>query len=114
MNPQLTAAYSGISQQWANELIKERMPDVAMQVIDTALVYDENNRELLYTKGLAYESMKQYDKAREYQQRYYAISTNPSTIVTTVCDEIPLTTFCVFEVFKSPIFNNPFFPNNPW
>lgn len=71
MNPQLTAAYSGISQQWADELIKERMPDVAMQVIDTALVYDENNRELLYTKGLAYESMKQYDKAREYQQRYY-------------------------------------------
>ena len=74
INPQLTAAYSGISQEWAGKLLKNRMPDIAMQVIDTALVYDPRNRELLYTKGLAYESLKQYDKAFEYQQRYY----NPS------------------------------------
>ncbi|MGX8690008.1 MAG: hypothetical protein ACSW76_05110 [Bacteroidaceae bacterium] len=71
MNNQLAAAYSGISQQWAMELMKERMPDIAMQIVDSALVHDENNRELLYTKGLAYESLKQYDKACEYQQRYY-------------------------------------------
>jgi len=73
-NPQLAAAYSGISQEWATELIKDRMPDVALEVLDTALVYEPDNRELLYTKGLAYESIKDYSKAREFQQRNY----NPS------------------------------------
>lgn len=71
VNPQLTAAFSGVSQEWASELLANHMPDIAMEVIDSALVYDANNRELLYTKGLAYEALKQYAKAYEYQYRYY-------------------------------------------
>lgn len=71
INPQLVAAHSGISQEWAAELLKQHLPEVAMQVIDTALVYDPDNQELLYCKGLAYESLKEYSNAFEYQHRYY-------------------------------------------
>ena len=70
-NPQLTAAYSGVSQEWATHLMENKMPDIAMQVIDSALIYDSNNRELLYTKGQIYESLKMYEKAYKYQMRYY-------------------------------------------
>ena len=71
LSSQLRVAYSGVSQEWALELVKNRMPDIAMAVLDTALVYDPNNRETLYTKGLVYEALKDYAKAYEYQIRYY-------------------------------------------
>ena len=67
----LDAAFSGISAEWAQQLIKDRMPDIALGVIDSALVHDAKNRELLYLKGLAYEQLKVYDKAYEYQRNYY-------------------------------------------
>lgn len=73
-NPQLKAAYSGIAAEWAGQLIKKRMPDIAVEVVDSALTYDSENKELLYVKGLAYEQLKQYDKAYDLQRRYY----NPS------------------------------------
>ena len=69
--PQLIAAHSGISHEWASKLLKNRLAEQAMQVIDSALVYDALNRDLLYDKGIAYEYLKEYDKASEYQQRYY-------------------------------------------
>ena len=69
--PQFIAAYSGISHEWASLLLKERMPDIALQVVDSALVYDPANRDLLYDKGLAYEYLKQFSKAYDYQTRYY-------------------------------------------
>ena len=71
MSPQLVAAYSGISHEWATQLLKNRMSELAMQVIDSALVHDASNKDLLYDKGIAYEYLKQFDKACEYQQRYY-------------------------------------------
>jgi len=71
IHPQLIAANSGISHEWATQLLKNRMAEIAMQVIDSALVYDASNRDLLYDKGIAYEYLKQFDKACEYQQRYY-------------------------------------------
>ena len=71
VNPQLAAAFSGISQEWATQLLKNRMPDIALQVIDSALVYDAHNRELLYAKGLAYEQMKEFSKAHDFQSRNY-------------------------------------------
>ena len=67
----LDAAFSGISAEWAQQLIKDRMPDIALGVIDSALVHDAKNRELLYLKGLAYEQLKVYDKAYEYQRSNY-------------------------------------------
>ncbi|MBQ9175964.1 MAG: hypothetical protein IJ139_03755 [Bacteroidaceae bacterium] len=74
VNPQLVAAFSGISQEWADELLKERMAEEALQVIDSALVHDASNRELLYSKGIAYELLKEYGKAYELQHANY----NPS------------------------------------
>ena len=71
MPPQLIAAYSGMSHEWASQLLKNKMPEIALQVIDSALVYDASNKELLYDKGIAYEYLKQFDKAYEYQLRYY-------------------------------------------
>ena len=74
VSPQLVTAHSGISQEWAGKLSKAHMYDLAVEVIDTALVYDPDNRELLYTKGLLYESLKDYAQAYEYQSRYYVPS----------------------------------------
>ena len=70
-NPQLTAAFSGISHEWATQLLKNKNADIALQVIDSALVYDADNKDLLYDKGVALEYLKQFDKAYEFQQRYY-------------------------------------------
>ena len=74
VDPQYVSAYSGISHEWATQLLKNRISDIALQVIDSALVYDADNKDLLYDKGIAYEYLKQFDKAYEYQKRYY----NPS------------------------------------
>ena len=74
INSQLSTAYQGITLDWAQELLKEKMPDIALELIDTALVQNPRNQELLYCKGLAYEQLKQFDKAYEYQSANY----NPS------------------------------------
>ena len=74
VNPQLLNAYSGMSQEFASLLLKEHMPLQAMAVIDTALNYDATNKDILYLKGLAYEQLHDYEKAWEYQTKYY----NPS------------------------------------
>lgn len=74
ISPQLTTAFSGISQEWASTLLKENMPDIALLVVDSALVHDPENKELLYMKGVAHEALKQFPEAWEYQHRNY----NPS------------------------------------
>ena len=71
VNPQLINAYSGISTDWANELLKSHMPDIALQVVDSALAYNPNNKELLYLKGVAHEHLKDFGKAYEYESRNY-------------------------------------------
>lgn len=74
VNPQLSAAYVGISQEWAELLLKERFPEQAMEKIDQALMFDPSNKDLLYMKGLAYEQLKDFPQAYNYQHKYY----NPS------------------------------------
>ena len=71
---QYRAAFSGLSTEWAQQLIKDRMPDIALQVVDSALIYDGFNKELLYTKGVAHEYLKEWRPAYELQLRNY----NPS------------------------------------
>lgn len=71
INPQLIAAYSGLSQEWAELLLKEHIPDIALKRIEAALFYDPKNTDLLYLKGLAHEQLKQFDLAYQYQHRYY-------------------------------------------
>ena len=73
-SPQFATAFVGMSQEWAMLLLKNRMPELALAVADSALVHKAGDRELLYIKGLVYEQMKDFGKAYEYQYRYY----NPS------------------------------------
>lgn len=73
-NPQLVNPFAGITQDWAILLMKEKMPDIAIQKLEEALVYDPENSELLYLEGLAYEQLKEFDKAYRLQNRNY----NPS------------------------------------
>ena len=66
----LVNANSGNSCSWAVELIDKHKADSAIVVLNNALNYDSGNRLVLYTKGLAYEAMKQYDSAYVYQKFY--------------------------------------------
>ncbi len=66
----LVNAFSESSCEWANALIKKHEPDSALVVVDSALVFNPENWDLLYTKGLAYEALHQFDSAYVYQ-RYY-------------------------------------------
>lgn len=74
VNPQLAAAYAGITEEWASLLLKEKMPELALEKIEQALLFEPDNHDLLYLKGLAYEQLKRYDLSYHYQRRYY----NPS------------------------------------
>ena len=71
VNPQLVAAHSGISHEWAMELMRRRMPDLALEVVDSALFFDPTNKELLYDRGVACERLKRWAEAYENQSRYY-------------------------------------------
>lgn len=66
----LIGSFSAHSELLAHTHIKRHEGRRAIAVLDSALLYDSANRTLLYTKGLAYESMKQYDSAYVYQKYY--------------------------------------------
>ncbi len=66
----LVKAYTAGSADWASSLIRAHKADSALAVVDSALVYDQNNRNLLYVKGLAYEALHEYDSAYVYQKYY--------------------------------------------
>lgn len=69
-NTTLTHSFSGISSEYALQLMNEKKNDKALAVLDTALRYDPTNRDLLYTKGIAYEAVHQYDSAFVLQKNY--------------------------------------------
>lgn len=69
-NTDLVNAFSGNSIQLALALSSEKKNSQALAALDTALVYNRNNKELKYTKGLIYEKAHEYDSAY-YYQRYY-------------------------------------------
>lgn len=69
-NPDVTGAYAASSEMYALDLIRDNDPEAAVAVVDSALVFDENNNSLLYTKGLAYEKMSRLDSAYIYQLNY--------------------------------------------
>lgn len=71
VNPQLVMAHSAISAEWGQELLKNHMPERALHIVDSALVYTPNNKELLFIKGLAYEHLKDFRKAWQLQQSNY-------------------------------------------
>ena len=71
---QLINPFSGVTEDFSVMLIKNKMPDLAIERIDMALEYDPDNTGLKYLKGVAYEQLKDYKLAYDYQSRYY----NPS------------------------------------
>lgn len=69
-NQNLIGAFSENSEYLALQLLKKHQPQTALEVTDTALVFDPNNPSLLLTKGMAYEAMHLYDSAYVYQKLY--------------------------------------------
>ena len=69
-NQGLVGAFSENSERKAYQLIKAHRADSALAVVDTALIFDSDNRSLLLAKGKAYEALKQYDSAHYYQSFY--------------------------------------------
>lgn len=69
-NQMVQGAFSEQSELRTLQLIKEHNEKDALDVINLALSYDENNRQLLYTKGLVFEARREYDSAHYYQKFY--------------------------------------------
>lgn len=69
-NQGLVGAFSENSERKAYQLIKAHRADSALAVVDTALIFDSENRSLLLAKGKVYEALKQYDSAHYYQSFY--------------------------------------------
>ncbi len=69
-NQELIRAHSQFSEDYAKDLIKEKEYPESVNVLDTALGYDPNNKSLKYWKGVAYEKMHKYDSAHSYQKNY--------------------------------------------
>ena len=63
VNPQLVAAYSGVTEEWALLLLQDNLPEQALEKLDIALRYDPKNKGLLYLRGLALEKLHRYDEA---------------------------------------------------
>ncbi len=64
----LIKAYTASADMMALKLICENRPSEAIEVLDSALMYNMDNPTLLYDKGLAYEKMHLYDSAYVYQR----------------------------------------------
>ena len=64
----LINAFSGSSILYALALSGEKQHKEALAVIDTAIVYNMDSKELKYTKGIIYERNHQYDSAFHYQR----------------------------------------------
>lgn len=54
----------------ANDLLKSKLPDEALEVIEAAQNVDPDNMELYYLMGQAYEQKKQWGEAFTSYQRY--------------------------------------------
>lgn len=63
-------AYVGNCELAANKYRKEKQYEKALENCNEGLSYREKNRELLYTKGLIFEDIHQYDSAYYYQSKY--------------------------------------------
>ena len=73
-NQQLINPFAGVTEDFAGMLIKDHMPDLALEKLNIALMFDPDNKGLKYLKGIAYEQLKDYELAYEFQSRNY----NPS------------------------------------
>ncbi|MDM1346033.1 tetratricopeptide repeat protein [Myroides marinus] len=64
------ATYEEIGEKYVKQLIKEGQIDEAMNIVEEALIYVPDSKELKYTKGLVLEKQKKYAEAQYYQSFY--------------------------------------------
>ncbi len=69
-NTDFVTAYSASCELLAIELAKKDKHSLAMETIESALLYSPGNKNLLYTKGRIYEYDNQNDSAFHYQKYY--------------------------------------------
>lgn len=67
---ELIGAYSQTTEDYVAVLLKESKNEESISLIDSALVYDENNKSLKYYKGVAFEKINENDSAYYYQSFY--------------------------------------------
>ncbi len=70
-HPLLVATHSDISLRRSQQLLRQRQPAAALALLDSALVYDVSNRDLLFQKGVAYEQMRLFRLAYDLQRANY-------------------------------------------
>lgn len=64
------ATYSQLSFDKAKQLIKSSEADEGLELLNRALIYDADNVELKYMKGVAFEKLHKLDSAAYYQSFY--------------------------------------------
>lgn len=67
----VVGAYAGCCEAFAMKCMKEKRYDEAMQLIDEAMVYYPNNKQLILAKATIYEKQKEWKKAIEQYQLYH-------------------------------------------
>lgn len=63
-------AFSESCEKQALSLVKENKVEEALAITNEGLSYDRLNRSLLYTKGVIYAKLNQFDSAHYYQKAY--------------------------------------------
>jgi len=66
----LINANSQSSEDYARLLIKDMKYEEGLHLLDSALIFDPDNKSLKYWKGVAYEKLKIMDSAYHYQSFY--------------------------------------------
>lgn len=69
-NIELINAYAQITEDYSYQLIKSNRSQKAIEKLNEALQYSPNNNTLKYTKGVAFEKIREYDSAYYYQSFY--------------------------------------------
>ncbi|WP_164849128.1 tetratricopeptide repeat protein [Flavobacterium columnare] len=69
-NKPLVNIYSENVHFKTKELLKDKQHDTALELVNSALLFDKDNKELKYDKGLLLETKKVFDSAYYYQKQY--------------------------------------------
>ena len=88
----LIGAHSMNSEAQAYALVKAHRPEAAVAVVDTALLYDPSNRDLIYAKGIAYERAHRYDSAYVCQSQYRPDASELGATATTSTASVSVST----------------------
>ena len=67
----VVGAYAGCCEAFAMKYMEEKRYDEAMQLIDEAMVYYPNNKQLILAKATIYEKQKEWKKAIEQYRLYH-------------------------------------------